>query len=160
MVMGEIAPLLLLIAAVVLGVFMIPIGVLYTLGKPFYDYRKKGFKTVMKRFGMWFLKVMYQVWNVIKYTMTQVAYIIDLLGNVIVGELIEDIITAEEDTWFGRADRTISASVGKLLYDDKLNKTGILFAKFLDLFEKNHCLLSYHWAIEKEKLIERLEEEV
>jgi len=92
---------------------------------------------------MWFVAVIYQVWVVVKYIFLQIGFVIDLYGNVLVGELIEDFVTAEEDTLFGYGDITISAALGDLLRKNKLNKTGIWFTKVLsklDSKHENHCL--------------------
>jgi hypothetical protein len=79
---------------------------------------------------------------------------IDQIGNVCSGELIEDCITAEENTTFRQSGITISASTGKLETEDKLNKTGKWFTKTLSkIFEKNHSILAYkHWLRSKEPL--------
>ena len=158
-ILAEFAPILLSIVALILGAIMIPVGIVYTFLKPVYDYRKKGFKTIVKRFGMWWLKVMYQVWNVVKYGFMQIAYIVDLLGNVLVGELIEDVVTAEEDTWFGNGGISISAALGKLEFENKLNGRGLFFSKVLASFEADHCVRAYKYYVMRIELDEKLKAE-
>jgi hypothetical protein len=134
----EISTVLVAVVSVLLGVIFIPIGAIYTMSKPFYDYKGKSFKVRMKMFGLWFLKVLYQFWVVIRYIFLQVGYIIDLFGNVLVGELIEDIVTASEDTMFGKGGITISAALGDLKKRDKLNKRGLWTCKVLSWIDSKH----------------------
>ena len=129
--LSEISPLLIAITSFILGFLMIPVGTFWTLLKPFYDNKHRPFKKMLKRSGMWFLKVLYQIWVVIKYSLVQVGYIVDLYGNVLVGELIEDIVTAEEDTLFGKGDVTISAALGDLKRRDAFST--------IKLFGKERC---------------------
>ncbi len=127
----------------IIPVGLIPIGVLYTVLKPFYDYRKRPFDIRLQRVGAWFLQVLYQFWTVIKYIFLAVGYVIDLFGNVLLGELIEDIVTAEENTLFGIGDITISAALGDLKRKEKLNGRGMLLCNvlsFLDPVHEDHCI--------------------
>lgn len=143
LLLREIGTVIVAITAVILGIIFIPIGFLYTLFKPFYDHKGKKFKARMKQAGMWFLKVLYQLWGSIKKGFYFIGYIIDLIGNALVGELIEDIVTAEEDTLFGKGDITISAALGDLKKRRKLNGRGIWLANvlsFLDPKHKDHCI--------------------
>ena len=91
----------------------------------------------------WMLQIVYQFWCVVKYFFLMIGYIIDLFANVLLGELIEDIVTSEEDTLFSKGDITISAALGDLLRRNKLNKTGLLITRILTMLDKtsnNHCL--------------------
>jgi hypothetical protein len=127
----------------VIPVGLIPIGILYTVSKPFYDYRKRPWKERWRRIGRWFLYLLYQTWNVIKYVFLAIGYIIDLYGNVILGEVIEDIVTAEEQTMFSMGEVTISAALGDLKRRDKLNQRGIILCNilsFLDPANEDHCI--------------------
>jgi hypothetical protein len=135
----EVSPILLILIAVLLGVIAIPIGVLYTLSKPFYDHKSKPFKKRMIYFFTWILRILYQVWVVIRYSMFQVAYILDILSNVLVGELIEDIITHKENTMLGNGDISISAAIGDIKKDKKaLNGRGLLLDKILSKIDQTH----------------------
>lgn len=141
--LNEVGTILVAIVSVVLGILFIPIGLLYTLLKPFYDHKGKKFPARMKQAGIWFLKVLYQLWNAIKKAFFFVGYIIDLIGNALVGELIEDIVTAEENTLLGKGDITISAALGDLKKKNKLNGRGIWLSNilsFLDPKHKDHCI--------------------
>jgi len=127
----------------VIPVGLIPIGILYTLSKPFYDYRKRPFKIRLQRVGAWFLQVLYQLWTIVKYIFLAIGHVVDLFGNVLLGEMIEDIVTSEEDTMFGLGDVTISAALGELKRDGKLNGRGIMLCNvlsFLDPKHEDHCI--------------------
>jgi hypothetical protein len=127
----------------IIPVGLIPIGIIYTLSKPFYDYRKRPFKIRLQKVGTWILQVLYQLWAVVKYIFLAIGYIIDLFGNVLLGELIEDLVTAEEDTLFGMGDVTMSAALGDLKRKDKLHKRGIALCNilsFLDPIHEDHCI--------------------
>jgi hypothetical protein len=153
LLLREIGTVIVAITAVILGIIFIPIGFLYTLFKPLYDHKGKKF-LVME--GVWFLKVLYQLWGSIKKGFYFVGYIIDLIGNALVGELIEDIVTAEEDTLFGKGDITISAALGDLKKRRKLNGRGIWLANvlsFLDPKHKDHCIAAIELYEFKKKQI-------
>lgn len=137
-VLNEVGSILIAIVALFCGATMIPIGFLYNLGKPFYDSKGRPFKERMRRFGMWFLRLLYQIWTTVKKVFYYFGYLVDLLGNAIVGELIEDLVTAEEDTMFGRGDVTVSAALGDLKRDNKLNRFGTILCRMLDFFDINH----------------------
>jgi hypothetical protein len=126
----------------IIPVGLIPIGIIYTLSKPFYDYRKRPFDIRLQRVGEWILQVLYQLWTVIKYIFLAIGTVIDLFGNVLLGELIEDIVTAEENNMFGWGDVTISAALGKLKRENKLNERGVILCNilsFLDPIHEDHC---------------------
>jgi len=126
------------IAAVILTTILFPIGLLYSFILPF----KKKYKR--NRTFFYFKRLVTQIWYLCMLTLHQIAYNLDLLGNVIVGELIEDLITKEENTWFGSKKHTLSQSFGKLLFHNNLNSIGIKLVKIIDsFFGKNHCLKAY-----------------
>lgn len=149
----EIGPILIAVISVLLvtpwfwvgniPVGLIPIGIVYTLSKPFYDYRKRTLRMRIERTIYWVLQVIYQLWNVVKYVFITVGYIIDLIANVLLGELIEDLVTSEEETLFGKGKVTISAALGELKRKNKLNATGRYICRvlnFLDPVHKDHCI--------------------
>lgn len=79
---------------------------------------------------------------------------LDELGNVW-GEWIEDVITTEEDTTFGKKDITISASVGYLEHDKlPLFKRGQKLSKVLNwaFREKRHALGSWEKYLAYEEI--------
>lgn len=80
------------------------------------------------------------------------AVVIDRIGNIIIGDLIEYCITKERDTTFGMSEWTISASIGKLLVENKLNKFGLSFDRFLSkIFGKDHCSQAYKFHLIKQE---------
>lgn len=80
----------------------------------------------------------------------QIAYSLDLGWNVN-GEVIEDLITSEEETTFSQKNISVSASIGKLQVEGKLNKFGKGFSKLLNFAfgQKQHAIDS--WFFEKAK---------
>ena len=136
----------------VIPVGLIPIGILYTLLKPLYDYRTRPWKERWKRTGTWALNFLYQIWGIVKTAFLMVGYIIDLFGNVSLGELLEDIVTAEEDTLFGESGVTISAALGNLKKQNKLNMTGLWICDILSVLDpkhEDHCIAAYDMYIFK-----------
>lgn len=72
------------------------------------------------------------------------AYQIDIFGNVISGEVFEWLSTSEKNTWFGDHKHTFSQAFGKLLHENKLNKTGLNFVYIIDsIFGENHCINAF-----------------
>ena len=73
------------------------------------------------------------------------ALAIDYLGNVLTGTLIQSMVTTHKETLLGRPLITISAAIGELKINNKLDtKFGVWLAKVLDkVFEPNHCTNSY-----------------
>jgi len=130
----------------VIPVGIIPIGILYTILKPLYDYRKRPRKERWNRTGKWVLAFLYQIWGVFKQFFLFIGYIIDLFGNVTIGELIEDFVTSTESTLFGMADVTISAALGDLKKRGLLNKNGLWLCDLLsklDSKHEDHCIAAY-----------------
>lgn len=124
-------------------VSLLTIGAAYTLSKPFYDYRGRPWKERLYRVGKWILNVLYQTWVIIRYVFLLVGYVIDLYGNVLLGELIEDLVTAEEDTLFGMGDVTISAALGDLKRRGRLNRAGLWLSDVLSTLDpkhEDHCI--------------------
>ena len=111
-------------------VSILTIGALYTMLKPIYDHRNRLLKIRLKRTGMWFLNVLYQLWSIVKYSFLMVGYIIDLVG-------------AEEETLFGDGGVTISAALGDLKRQNKLNRFGLWLTNALsalDPMHDDHCI--------------------
>jgi hypothetical protein len=140
----ELGNLFLIAVALVLAVFILPIGIVWALIiKPIYHASKKdpsyAGKKMLKYFGNFF----YQVWAAIKLVFRFIAEFIDLLGNAVSGELIEDVVTPMEDTMFGEGDVYISAALGdveeKAKKDpSKITPTGKWINRQLNKFEPNH----------------------
>jgi len=171
----ESIPTLQLIAAVILGIIVIPLGLIWAFGKPFYDNFKS--KRSPKDAFIWFLRYWinifiqiiyvisyfldklviilkmiffeFRVWAGFKYLEHTIAIVIDLFGNVTSGELIEDCVTTKENTLYGNGKYTISAATGYLLIKNFLNKTGLWFSSVLDKFEEDHCRKAYLYEFER-----------
>lgn len=141
-----------LLASLILSIILLPVGFLYTIGKYAKECKVNPILTMLKNFGLSILLV-------ISYLCMRVAVAIDILGNVIAGEFLEDFITSKEDTLFSKPDITISSSTGALEVEGELNKTGNWFSKILSkvLGEDNHAILSYAHYLESKKLDDRIE---
>lgn len=140
----EFSPLLLFIASIILSVLFTGIGLIHLAVKSIYLTFQKRFWIGPLHFILYWLFVVYQIWNVIKFFFMQSAIAVDLLGNVTTGEAIEDMVTYEEKTMYGRGDITISTATGELEYKGKLNKLGMKFTRFLSIvLDKDHCVVSY-----------------
>jgi hypothetical protein len=89
----------------------------------------------------------------IGHILFEIAVGLDMSWNVN-GEIIEDMVTAKEDTMFSEKNITVSASIGKLeLYGD-LNKFGRLLSRLLNFVfnQKSHAIDSFYYHIENKKL--------
>lgn len=127
----------LLIAAIVLSCILYPIGVLYIFLKAIFTMNFKRLVTYP-----WY--VLKQVWKVFRYFCLGVAISFDMLGNVLVGEMIEDVVTTEDVTLYGDGEYTISEATGELESRNKLDKDGKKFSSVLSrILGKNHCIESY-----------------
>jgi hypothetical protein len=140
----ELGTLGLLIIAVVLSVLLFPIGIIQSLIlKPIYHCVKGDFTKANKGFWKYIGNFFYQIWNVVKSVFYFAGFIIDLLGNVFSGELIEDIITPMEDTMLGNGVNTVSVAIGDIerkakKNPSKINERGLWLIKQLNRFESNH----------------------
>lgn len=141
-----------LLASMIIATILLPVGFIYTIGKYAKECKVNPFLTMLKNFGL-------SILFVISYLCMRVAVAIDILGNVIAGEFLEDFITSKEDTLFSKPDITISSSTGALEVEGELNKTGTWFSKILSkvLGEDNHAILSYVHYLESKKLDDRIE---
>ena len=127
-----------LLIAIISAVVLFPIGFFYSiLIEPFIrNEPNKVFK--------YFNKFFYGIWFVFTHTLHSVAFAIDILGNIIVGELIEKLITNQKNTWFGMSNHSISQSIGFLEKYEFLNKRGIWLSNFLNkIFGKKHCINAF-----------------
>lgn len=71
------------------------------------------------------------------------AISIDKFGNVVGKEMLNDLLVKDKTIHpYGDSSETISEATGWNKYHNNLSKCGIMFDKFLDLFEKNHSLNS------------------
>ena len=140
----EIEPLLLFISALIVFGTLSVFGMLYNFGKSIYECCRGNFFTGVFKFIYYWLKVLYQLWNVVKYFLMKSAIAIDLFGNVAGGELVEDCVTAKEDTLFGKGSVTMSAGVGELEIEDELNPRGVFLTNLLSkALGENHSIEAY-----------------
>lgn len=128
-----------LLLALVLATLLLPTGFVYSLIYPF-----KHWKSYKGKVRKYYGNLLYQVYFVVMRLFHYLAYVIDLLGNVLIGELIEEIVTTERETLFGKAKHSISQAFGYILFNNIANNNGREIAKYIDmLFGKDHCLNAY-----------------
>lgn len=149
----------LLIIAAGLALIMFPLGLFYSLLlKPLYHIFTGDPAYAGKRWLKYFGNFFYQVWSFIKTLFYFIAYLIDVLANVFVGEMIEDVITPVEDTMLGRGDNvTISVALGDIerkakRTPSKMNGVGHWLLRQLNRFESNHANKSIRRWDFKQKL--------
>lgn len=140
----EFSPVVLFIISIVLCLLLTAFGLIHLVLKSIYHTVQVKFWKGPLYFIKFWLKVLYQLWNTIKFFFMQTAIAIDLFGNVTCGEAIEDCVTTTEKTMYGDGNITISTATGQLEYENKLNKIGIKFSKILSLLlDEDHCVQSY-----------------
>lgn len=174
----EIKPFTELFAAIVLS-FLIVLGFLHNFIKPIYDYRNRPlneriglslnwyFRVISEIFNslryftvklgvFFFMLLSFRIWKSIKFIVHETARTLDLIGNVAAGEMIEDVITPFEKTYFGIGDITISAAIGYIVskkkqgVDAAINKYGLFLDKVLkkSFNEEEHSYWSFQREIE------------
>ena len=76
------------------------------------------------------------------------------MGWNVNGEILEDIITSEENTYFSKKNISVSATVGDLEIRNKLNKVGKIFSKLLNFFfkQKQHAVDAWYYTKDKKEL--------
>lgn len=142
--MKEIKPFITLILAFALFVLISGFGILWNIGKPIFHIHKGGFRKIAKNWVFYWFKILYQVWVVIKYLINRISFVIDILGNVLAGELLEDTVTVNEKTWFGDGKISVSAAIGNEEHRKSLVPFGEKVTKILGkVFEKNHSMNAY-----------------
>lgn len=87
------------------------------------------------------------------HALYEIAYALDMGWNVN-GEILEDIITAKENTHFSEKNISVSATTGKLEIDGDLNKAGKIFSKVLNFFfgQKQHAKDAWLYTKAKKEL--------
>lgn len=148
----EIQPILLLIGACIIFPLISVLGIIYNLFKSFIECFQVKFWKGLINFLIYWLKVLYQVWNVIKALMVDkgIAMALDLFANATGGEMCEDCCTTREETWFGKGDKTLSAAIGKEEVEGFLVKFGWVITGLLSKFlGKNHSVEAYHNELSK-----------
>lgn len=142
----------LLWASIVSGL-VITIGTMYSLGYSIWlSVSGKDWKAF---FRFWW-RLLDGFCAALGHLLYECAYSLDLMWNVN-GEIIEDMITAEENTTFTQKNISVSASTGKLEIDGKLNRFGRLFSKTLNLFfgQKQHASDAWRYTQARKQLKEQ-----
>lgn len=115
---------LLLIAALVLAAFCFPLGVFFKLVEAI---RRR--KTI--RLAVYLSR-----------SFREGALAIDILGNVVCGDMFNAFFIKHGGYYFGKQRETISSALGKNLQRGTLTKAGRLLAAILDFIDPNHCIKS------------------
>jgi len=142
--------IVILIMSLLVSAIAIPVGFLYSLGYSIWlSVTLKDWKSFFKFWWRTLDGLAYALGDILFRT----GFALDLMWNVN-GEVLEDMITAEEDTTFGDKEITVSASVGKLEKEGKLNKYGKFCSKVLNLvfWQKAHAVDAYDYYIAKKEL--------
>jgi len=123
------------IAAVILSVFLLPIGIFYNI---ITFWKKSSMKMPFLFVTAFFIEI-YNLFHTL-------AVFIDRLGNIILGKIFRDcfIKNKELDLGFGRFGITISASFGMNLTNENLTKKGLKLSLFIDsIFGAKHCVNAF-----------------
>jgi len=139
-----------LVWAISVSILVFIIGTLYSLGYSIYmSISGKDWKSFFK----FWIRTIDGLLAAFGHALYEIAYALDIAWNVN-GEIIEDMITHEEKTTFGEKNISVSASVGKLEIDGKLNKFGRFFTKLLNVFfwQKQHAIDAWNYTIAKKQL--------
>lgn len=139
--------------AIVFSVFMFSVGTLYTLGYSIWlSITGKDWKAFFRFWWKTIDGLMFAAGN----ALYEIAYSLDLGWNVN-GEMLEDWATAEENTTFGEKDLSVSASIGKLEIDGKLNWFGRVISKALNIFfwQKQHAIDAWNFTKARKELREQ-----
>lgn len=150
-----------LIWAVIVSILMFTIGTVYSVGYGIWlgkKSKKQDRKTAIFRY---IYRLVDGFAAAIGHVLYEIAYALDLAWNVN-GEIIEDMVTAKEDTTFTEKNISVSASIGKLEIDDELNKTGKRFSKILNIFfwQKRHAVDAWNYTKARKELKEKYFEEL
>lgn len=139
-----------LIWAILVSVLMFSIGTLYSFGYAIW------YTISLKKplaFFQFFWRLIDGFASALGNGIYEMAYMLDLMWNVN-GEIIEDMVTAEENTEFSKKDISVSATIGKLQVDGKLNKFGLWFSGLLNFAfgQKQHAVDAWHYTQAKKHL--------
>jgi hypothetical protein len=75
-----------------------------------------------------------------------VAYVIDVLGNVVGQDMLNQLFLTKESTHkFGSGDESISAVLGYNKRTNTLSNGGRFMARFLNMIDPNHVEKAAHW---------------
>ena len=112
------------LVAILLFALLAPFGVVYGLCASVF---RTEFKEAFDKIGRYFKSI---------------AVSIDQTGNVFCKELFDDILIYPHIHRFGNEDETISSVLGKNKLSDSLTWAGKTLDWILNLFEKNHSIIS------------------
>lgn len=142
-----------LLGALIVSPLMFSIGILYSLG---YSIWLSLTLNKWYSFFVFWWRLIDGLCAALGNLLLEVAFSLDLAWNVN-GEILEDMITTEENTTFGQKNITVSASTGKIEIDGKLNKFGLKFTKALSLIfkQKKHAIDSWDFYQAKKKIREQ-----
>lgn len=142
-----------LLWAIIVSCLVFSIGTIYSLG--YSIWLSITFKKWYAFFQFWW-RLIDGFAAALGNLLYEAAYSLDLGWNVN-GEILEDMLTAEENTTFTEKNMSVSASVGKLQIDGKLNKFGLKFSKLLNFFfgQKQHAIDAWYYTKAKKELREK-----
>ena len=72
----------------------------------------------------------------------RLAISIDMAGNVLLANVMNDISISSNGYKFGNRKETISSVLGKNMKDGTLTAFGIFLQKALDFIDEDHCMRS------------------
>lgn len=142
-----------LLWASLVSLLMITIGTLYSLGYSIW-------LTITLKKWYAFFKFWWRLLDGILFSighiLYELAYSLDLMWNVN-GEILEDFVTSEENTTFTDRDISVSASIGKLQKEGKLNRFGLWFSRLLNFAfnQKQHALDAWEYTQARKALKEK-----
>ena len=113
---------LLLLIALLLGVMLIPCGIMYTVYKAI---RKRSWRKIL---------------GYLDSSAGSLALAIDHLGNVVCRDLFDDIFHTLDGYPFGNIKETISAVLGRNYLWDTLTVPGEVLVDILDAIDKDHVI--------------------
>ena len=116
--------IVLVVVAVILFVFLLPIAIIWGVIASFW---KRKAKHGVNELSTWFY-----AW----------AISIDQLGNVVCKELFNDALILHKGTQFGNPDETISSVLGKNKKAGTLNFLGKALDWVLNILDPNHSIKS------------------
>lgn len=139
-----------LVWAIIVSCILWPVAAVYSFG--YSIWLSVTLKKWYAFFQFWW-RLIDGVAAAIGHVIFEIAYALDLTWNVN-GEIIEDCITAKEETYFSKKNITVSTSTGKLEIDGDLNKVGTKFSQTLNFFfgQKRHAVDSWNFYQAKEEL--------
>ncbi len=117
--------LILFTIAIVLSVFLYPLGLVYSFIKLIALFR---FKSALKHLDDIFFMC---------------AVLIDIMGNVFMKHIFNDLLIKKGGLNFGNPTKTISFVLGANKHKGKLTKLGIIVANILNKIEDNHVEKAY-----------------